>query len=201
MTYQPLKGQKALVTGASSGIGKGVAQALGAWGTIDILVNNAGLQRDAAFPEMTLEQWNTVLAVNLTGMFLCARQLLTSFGLRSLAPGDPAYTGRYGGGPAERDGAYHQGTAWGWLLGPFALAHLRVYGDREAARALLEPMAHHLADYGLGSIAEIFDGDPRFSPCGCPAQAWSVAETLRALCEIGAARPAARAGSVPAALH
>jgi len=117
---------------------------------------------------------------------VCARQLLTSFGLRSLAPGDPAYTGRYGGGSGERDGAYHQGPAWGWLLGPFALAHLRVYGDRQAARAFLAPMAHHLGDYGLGSIAEIFEGDPPFAPRGAIAQAWSVAETLRAWCEIGA---------------
>jgi predicted glycogen debranching enzyme len=122
----------------------------------------------------------------------CARQLLTSFGLRSLAPGDPAYTGRYGGGSAERDGAYHQGPAWGWLLGPFALAHLRVYGDPQAARAYLLPMAHHLSDYGLGSIAEIFEGDAPFAPRGAIAQAWSVAETLRAWCETGAdsGRPA-----------
>lgn len=114
----------------------------------------------------------------------CARHLLTSFGLRSLAPEDHAYVGRYRGGPAERDGAYHEGQAWGWLLGPFALAHLRVHGDREAARAYLQPMAHHLGDYGLGSIAEIFEGDAPFSPCGAIAQAWSVAETLRAWREI-----------------
>ncbi len=120
----------------------------------------------------------------------CARHLLTSFGLRSLAPGDPRYQGRYGGGPVERDGAYHQGTVWGWLLGPFALAHLRVHGDVDAARRFLEPMAHHLADFCVGSIAEIFDGDPPFTPRGCPAQAWSVAETLRAWCEITAAAAA-----------
>jgi len=111
---------------------------------------------------------------------VCARHLLTSFGLRTLAPADPAYRGRFAGVPHERDGAYHQGTVWGWLLGPFALAHARVHGDRAAARALLEPMAHHLEDYGLGSIAEIFDGEPPFTPRGCIAQAWSVAETLRA---------------------
>jgi glycogen debranching enzyme len=114
----------------------------------------------------------------------CGRHLLASFGLRSLAPGDPRYRGQYGGGPAERDGVYHQGTVWGWLLGPFALAHFRVYGDRDVARGFLEPMAYHLADYGLGSVAEIFDGDPPFAPRGCFAQAWSVAETLRAWCEI-----------------
>src|SRR5207245_702770 len=83
-------------------------------------------------------------------------------------------------GPVERDGAYHQGTVWGWLLGPFALAHLRVHGDVDAARRFLEPMAHHLADFCVGSIAEIFDGDPPFTPRGCPAQAWSVAEAPRA---------------------
>jgi len=125
---------------------------------------------------------------------VCARNLLTSYGLRSLAPGHPQYQGHYGGGPWERDGAYHQGTVWGWLLGPFALAHLRVYGDHEAAQAFLQPLAHHLADYGVGSIAEIFDGDPPFTPRGCIAQAWSIAETLRAWQEIaGGPKPAARA--------
>jgi predicted glycogen debranching enzyme len=111
----------------------------------------------------------------------CARHLLTSFGLRSLAPAHPDYRGRYEGGPWERDGAYHQGTVWAWLLGPFAQAHFNVHGDRVLARSFLEPLAHHhLDDYGLGSIAEIFDGDPPYSPRGCIAQAWSVAETLRA---------------------
>ncbi len=119
----------------------------------------------------------------------CARHLLTSYGLRSLAPGHPQYRGRYEGGPRERDGAYHQGTVWEWLLGPFALAHLRVYGDREAARAFLSPVAHHLADYGVGSVAEIFDGDAPFLPRGCIAQAWSVAETLRAWHQIAAGQP------------
>ncbi len=110
----------------------------------------------------------------------CARHLLTSFGLRSLAPTEAAYCGRYTGGRRERDGAYHQGTVWGWLLGPFALAHARVHGDPAAARAFLEPMAHHLDDYGVGSLAEVFDGDAPFAPRACIAQAWSVAETLRA---------------------
>ncbi len=109
----------------------------------------------------------------------CARHLLTSFGLRSLAPGHAEYRGRYAGGVVERDEAYHQGTVWGWLLGPFVIAHRRVYGD-PAAAAFLEPMAHHLTDYGVGSVAEIFDGDPPHTPRGCIAQAWSVAETLRA---------------------
>jgi glycogen debranching enzyme len=138
---------------------------------------------------------NQILAVSLPASPLsperqrrvvdaCARHLLVSYGLRSLAPGEPGYQARYGGGPRERDGAYHQGTAWAWLLGPFALAHHRVHGDREAARAFLEPMAQHLADHGLGSIAEVFDAEPPFRPDGCIAQAWSVAETLRAWCEL-----------------
>ena len=110
----------------------------------------------------------------------CARHLLTSHGLRTLAPGHPQYRGHYGGDQWSRDGAYHQGTVWPWLLGPFALAHDKVYGDADAALSFLAPLAHHLADYGLGSIAEIFDGDAPFEPRGCIAQAWSVAETLRA---------------------
>ena len=137
---------------------------------------------------------NQLLAVSLAATALdrerarlvvetCARHLLTSYGLRSLSPHDPQYAGRSVGGPAERDGRYHQGTVWAWLLGPFALAQLAVSGDHAAARAVLEPMAHHLVDVGLGSIAEIFDGDPPFTPRGCPAQAWSVAEVLRAWLE------------------
>ncbi len=110
----------------------------------------------------------------------CARHLLTSHGLRSLAPDAPAYVGHYGGDQRERDGAYHQGTVWGWLIGPFVSAHLRVYGDRELARSFLKPLLHHLTDHGVGSISEIFDGDPPFTPRGCIAQAWSVAEVLRA---------------------
>ena len=117
----------------------------------------------------------------------CARRLLTSYGLRSLAPGNPQYQGHYGGDARARDGAYHQGTVWAWLLGPFALAHVKVYRDAEAARSFLLPLADHLADYGVGSIAEIFDGDPPFAPAGCIAQAWSVAETLRAWHELSPA--------------
>jgi predicted glycogen debranching enzyme len=109
----------------------------------------------------------------------CARHLLTSHGLRSLAPDHADYVGRYGGDPYHRDGAYHQGTVWGWLIGPFVSAHLRVYRDPARAREYLVPLIHHLADHGLGSIGEIFDGDPPFAPRGCIAQAWSVAEVLR----------------------
>ena len=107
------------------------------------------------------------------------RELLTSFGLRSLAPSDPGYRGRYAGEPRERDSAYHQGTVWAWLLGPFALAHYTVYRDRAAAQSFLEPLGRTIYSAGLGSISEIFGGDAPFPPAGCFAQAWSVAETFR----------------------
>jgi len=109
--------------------------------------------------------------------------LLTPFGLRSLAPGDPQYHGRYTGGPSDRDGAYHRGTVWSWLLGPFITAYLKVNGGSEVARcqaqAWLSPLESHLAEGGLGHISEIFEGDAPHRPCGCIAQAWSVAEILR----------------------
>jgi len=108
------------------------------------------------------------------------RSLLTSYGLRSLAPDHPDYVKRYGGDRWARDGAYHQGTVWGWLIGPYATAYHRVMGDAAGARRLLEPFADHLRDAGMGTISEIFDGDPPHTPRGCPAQAWSVAEVLRA---------------------
>ncbi|OLP19457.1 glycogen debranching protein [Leptolyngbya sp. 'hensonii'] len=110
----------------------------------------------------------------------CAQRLLTSHGLRSLASGHLQYQGHYGGDPRQRDGAYHQGTVWGWLLGPFVLAHLRVYKDPALARQFLEPMADHLFSHGLGTLSEIFDGDMPLTPRGCFAQAWTVAEVLRA---------------------
>lgn len=109
----------------------------------------------------------------------CGRSLLTCHGLRSLDPEDARYQGHYGGDRHRRDGAYHQGTVWGWLTGPFVQAHLKVYGDRSGAREWLQPLAHHVSAAGLGSISEIFDGDPPFTPRGCFAQAWSVAEVLR----------------------
>jgi len=118
---------------------------------------------------------------------VCARELLTSFGLRSLGPGEPGYKGRYTGKPLERDAAYHQGTVWGWLLGPFALAHLRVYQSQEIAASFLAPVLNHMEAAGLGTLGEIFAGDTPFAPKGCVAQAWTVAETLRAWRAISAA--------------
>ncbi len=126
---------------------------------------------------LTEEQQKSVVDV-------CAQHLLTSYGLRSLAPGDPGYQGHYAGGPKDRDAAYHQGTVWGWLLGPFVLAHLRVYGDRAEAMRFLEPLGISVHMYGLGTLGEIFEGDPPFTPHGCIAQAWTVGEVLRAMREI-----------------
>jgi glycogen debranching enzyme len=111
-------------------------------------------------------------------------QLLTPCGLRTLSPADPAYRGRYEGGPAERDGAYHQGTVWPWLLGAFGEACLRVAADpkqeRENLRRYLRTfLTHHLGEAGIGSVSELFDGSPPHRPNGCIAQAWSVAELIR----------------------
>jgi glycogen debranching enzyme len=108
------------------------------------------------------------------------RWLLTSLGLRSLSPEDPAYRGDYGGDPYRRDSGYHQGPVWTWLIGAYVEAHLRLRGDVAAARTILAPFADHLLDAGLGSVSEILDGDPPYTPRGCVAQAWGVAEVLRA---------------------
>ncbi len=110
----------------------------------------------------------------------CGEILLTSYGLRSLAPSHPDYHSHYRGGVRERDGAYHQGTVWAWLLGHYALAEFRVSGDAERAQSRLEPIRDHLFDAGLGTVSEIFDADPPHLPRGCPAQAWSVACVLEA---------------------
>ena len=111
---------------------------------------------------------------------VCAAQLLTTNGLRTLPSYDPRFVPRYGGSQHDRDAAYHQGTVWPWLLGPFAVAHARVYGDAAVARSFLDRLEDQLMDYGLGSISEIADAAPPFTPRGAIAQAWSVAELLRA---------------------
>jgi predicted glycogen debranching enzyme len=115
------------------------------------------------------------------------RDLLTPVGLRSLSPHDPKYRGRCEGDPGSRDGAYHQGTVWPWLMGPFITAYLKVHGRsaevREQASTWLNAFCTHLSDAGLGQISEIFDGDAPHQPRGCIAQAWSVAELLRVTVE------------------
>jgi len=122
------------------------------------------------------------------------KHLLTPFGLRTLALNDPHYRGKYTGGPHDRDAAYHQGTIWPWLIGPFITAYLKLSKDpdqaREQAQQWLAPLQHHISVGGLRHIAEIFEGDYPHRPCGCIAQAWSVAEILRAYTEdIKAIRP------------
>ncbi|MEM9218110.1 MAG: amylo-alpha-1,6-glucosidase [Cyanobacteria bacterium P01_F01_bin.150] len=109
-----------------------------------------------------------------------ARELVTSYGVRSLLPQHPDYGGHYGGDQRQRDATYHQGTVWSWLIGPFIHSHLRVYNNPTQAHEWLESMADHLTDAGVGTISEIFDGDAPFTPRGCFAQAWGVAEVLRA---------------------
>ncbi|MFN7947712.1 MAG: amylo-alpha-1,6-glucosidase [Blastocatellia bacterium] len=116
------------------------------------------------------------------------RELLTPVGLRSLAPGSPDYKPRYEGGIFERDGAYHQGTVWAWLMGPFITAYIKANGDtgkaREQARQWLDSFqAHIFSEACLGQVAEIFDADAPHAARGCAAQAWSVAELLRAAVE------------------
>jgi predicted glycogen debranching enzyme len=115
------------------------------------------------------------------------RELLTPVGLRTLSPTDPQYRARYEGDQRSRDSAYHQGTVWPWLLGPFISAYVRVNGgtaqSRKQGRDLLRGTEQHLTEAGLGQISEIFDADAPHCPRGCFAQAWSVAEVLRALCE------------------
>jgi predicted glycogen debranching enzyme len=123
---------------------------------------------------------------------VCRRHLMTAFGLRSLAPSSSAYHSHYGGGVWERDGGYHQGPVWGWLLGPFCLAVYRATGDLKAAQAALELMSDALKDQAVGSIGEIFDGDPPHHPRGAPVQAWSVACTLDAWRQLSAAAQANR---------
>jgi predicted glycogen debranching enzyme len=115
---------------------------------------------------------------------LVEARLLTPLGLRTLDPADPAYHPRFEGGPLQRDSAYHQGTAWPWLLAPFVDAWLHVQSDIEAAMAVardrfLPPLLAHLAEAGLGHVSEVVDGDAPHHPGGCPFQAWSLGALLQ----------------------
>lgn len=155
---------------------------------------------------------NQILAVSLPHTMLSRdkarqvvtvveRELLTPYGLRSLSPNDPQYHGRYEGGPSQRDGVYHQGTVWAWLMGPFITAYLKVNGGSKKSRAratqMLEGFHQHLREAGLGQVSEIYDGDPPHHPRGCVAQAWSVAELLRAAVEdVYELKPARRKATV-----
>jgi predicted glycogen debranching enzyme len=125
------------------------------------------------YPVLDRARWKPVVEV-------ARERLLTPVGLRSLAPGEPDYKPRYFGDLRARDAAYHQGTVWAWLMGPFIDAWLKVYpDDRSGARRFLEGFVPHLGEACIGSISEVFDAEPPYTPRGCVAQAWSVAEVLR----------------------
>jgi predicted glycogen debranching enzyme len=124
-------------------------------------------------PVLDSEHWRPVVDT-------VAARLLTPMGLRSLAPDHPDYQPRYWGDIHARDAAYHQGTVWGWLIGPFIDAWLRCYpDDRKRARDMLNGLINHLDEFGVGTLAEIFDAEDPYAPRGCIAQAWTVAEVLR----------------------
>ena len=124
-------------------------------------------------PVLDRERWEPVMRI-------VREKLLTPVGLRSLAPGHPEYKPTYDGDLRSRDAAYHQGTVWGWLIGPYVDAWLRVHPeDRQGAREALEGFLPHLGEACLGSISEVFDAEEPYAPRGCVAQAWSVAEVLR----------------------
>ncbi len=109
----------------------------------------------------------------------CARALWTPVGLRSLARGEEGYLSHFAGPPERRDAAYHQGTVWGWLLGPLASASYAADGDAERALSYIEPILGSLCEHGVGTLSEVFEPEPPFEPRGCIAQAWTVAEVLR----------------------
>ena len=140
---------------------------------------------------------NQVFAISLTHSMVSAekaeqillvieRELLTPRGLRSLSPGDPRYAGRYEGDSRSRDSVYHQGTVWPWLMGPYITAYVKTFGEqigRRVAEDWLDNFSKHLDEACLGQVSEIFDADAPHTPRGCVAQAWSVAEILRAAVE------------------
>jgi len=125
------------------------------------------------YPVLAEDKWKAVLEV-------VKDELLTPVGLRSLSPHDKNYKAKYDGDLWTRDAAYHQGTVWAWLIGPFCNAWRRTYpNDTSSLQSFLRGFEQHLDEDGVGTISEIFDAEPPFIPRGCMAQAWSVAEVLR----------------------
>jgi predicted glycogen debranching enzyme len=145
----------------------------GEHGDDDACRPNQVLALSLRHPVLWRDRWEKVLHA-------VRNRLLTPVGLRSLSPGHPDYKAKYYGDLRSRDAAYHQGTVWAWLIGPFVDAWLRAYPeDRVGARRFLEGFEHHRSEACVGSISEIFDAEEPFTPRGCVAQAWSVAEVLR----------------------
>jgi predicted glycogen debranching enzyme len=145
----------------------------GEGGDSDLCRPNQVFAISLEYPVLARERWPSVMQA-------VEERLLTPVGLRSLAPGEPGYKERYFGDLRARDAAYHQGTVWGWLIGPFIDAWLKVHLGQEArARELLHGLVAHLDDFGMGSVAEIFDATEPYASRGCIAQAWSVAELAR----------------------
>jgi glycogen debranching enzyme len=136
---------------------------------------NQLLAMSLTHPVLDEDRWPSVLDV-------VRQRLLTPYGLRTLAPGHPDYSPKYYGDLRARDAAYHQGTIWPWLIGPYMDSWLRVHPEQgDAARGILGAFPDHLSEAGIGSVSEIFDAEPPYTPRGCISQAWSVAELLRAL--------------------
>jgi predicted glycogen debranching enzyme len=160
---------------AAGGYFYDVIDVAGNYGQVDAALRPNQVLALAVAPELaSAQQAQSALAV-------VERRLLIPLGLRTLAPSDPAFQGAYGGDQRSRDGAYHQGTAWPWLLGAYAQARAHAFPDEDAmvTRArLLAPLRAHLRVAGVGSISEIAWGAAPFTPDGCPAQAWSVAQAL-----------------------
>jgi predicted glycogen debranching enzyme len=145
----------------------------GADGTDAAVRPNQVLAIALTHPVLAHERWAAVLNV-------VEKELLTPVGLRSLSRAHQDYKSKYYGDLRSRDAAYHQGTVWGWLVGPFVEAWLKVHPeDRAGARRFLRGFEPHLDEACIGAISEIFDAEPPFTPRGCIAQAWSVAEVLR----------------------
>lgn len=141
-------------------------------------------------PVLDESRWKTVVDI-------CERDLLTPVGLRSLSPHDPAFRSTYEGDLENRDGAYHQGTVWAWLIGPFIDAWMKVYpGRHHEARSFLSRFPEHFGEAGLGSISEIFDAQEPHTPRACIAQAWSVAEVLRCWALTAGGAPRSRTDAV-----
>ncbi len=167
----------------------------GEWGSDPSIRPNQLLSFTLRHPVLDPSRWAGVLEA-------ARSRLLTPVGLRSLDPADHHYHPRYAGDVRARDSAYHRGTAWSWLIGPYVDAHLKVHpGDRAGARAVLAGLVAHLDEAGVGTVSEVFDGDDPHRPGGCIAQAWGVAELLRCWAKTAEGGDLGLTAPPPAALH